>query len=107
MMGEALANETLFRLGIMTAVAILIRTTSKKAPVWAPYVIGVLAAQLLYVATFNIPSTGIEWAYTILRIYVPGILWGGLYWRYGWLTAALAHAGCHLLLCPLLYWVLR
>jgi hypothetical protein len=40
--------------------------------------------------------------YDALRYVAPGVLWGWLYWRFGFLTAEVASVGCHIFLQPAL-----
>lgn len=44
--------------------------------------------------------------YATLRFICPGILWGILYWRYGFVTAEIAHVSTHIFLQPLLGYTL-
>jgi hypothetical protein len=48
------------------------------------------------------PWTAALLAYDGLRYVVPGVLWGCLFWRYGFLVAEVASVGCHLFLQPAL-----
>jgi hypothetical protein len=40
--------------------------------------------------------------YGSLRYWLVGCVWGWLYWKHGFVTAAAAHGACHLLLDPAL-----
>jgi hypothetical protein len=40
--------------------------------------------------------------YDALRYVAPGVFWGWLYWRFGFLTAEVASVGCHIFLQPAL-----
>ncbi len=40
--------------------------------------------------------------YDAVRYVAPGVLWGWLYWRFGFLTAEVASVGCHIFLQPAL-----
>jgi hypothetical protein len=40
--------------------------------------------------------------YVIVRFIGPGVLWGYLYWRHGFLTAEISRAATHVFLQPLL-----
>jgi hypothetical protein len=40
--------------------------------------------------------------YYLMRGVVPGVLWGLLFWRFGFLSAEVASVGCHLFLQPML-----
>jgi hypothetical protein len=40
--------------------------------------------------------------YDALRYVVPGVFWGWLYWRFGFVTAEVASVGCHIFLQPAL-----
>ena len=48
------------------------------------------------------PSGWLMLVYDGLRYFAPGLVWGWLFWRYGILAAAGAHAGAQLLIQPAL-----
>ena len=50
------------------------------------------------------PLTPFVIAYGVLRIVVPGTIWGYLYWRHGLLTSLTAHLTSHVFLQPMLTW---
>ncbi|MEO5806643.1 hypothetical protein [Devosia sp.] len=45
-------------------------------------------------------------AYDIIRYVNPGVLWALLYWRYGFVAAEIASVSCHIVLQPLLGYLL-
>lgn len=44
--------------------------------------------------------------YVVVRFILAGVLWGFLYWRYGFVTAETAHVSTHLFLQPIMGYVL-
>ncbi len=40
--------------------------------------------------------------YVVVRFILAGVLWGFLYWRYGFVTAQTAHIGTHIFLQPIM-----
>jgi Type II CAAX prenyl endopeptidase Rce1-like len=42
------------------------------------------------------------WSYTLVRLVLPGVLWGYLYWRHGFVTATAAHLATHMFYQPLM-----
>ncbi len=85
----ALRDEIAWRLVLMTAIVALGRLALRgHTPVWL-FVVAIVVAQAASVA-FGVPlasSLGEAFADT-LRYFVPGLVWGWLYWRHGWLAAA-------------------
>ena len=72
-------------------------------PVWC----AIVAAQILNIG-MNVaalspdPFTFATACYDAIRYVAPGVLWGWLYWRFGFLTAEVASVGCHIFLQPAL-----
>ncbi|MEW6640325.1 MAG: hypothetical protein AB1586_07450 [Pseudomonadota bacterium] len=95
-------EEVKWRLGLMTLLIGVARLAlGRRPPDW--FFIGVIA----FVQVCNV-ADGLVAApvYGTLRFFLPGGVWGWLYWRHGWLTALAAHAGCHLIIDPALLIVL-
>ena len=53
-----------------------------------------------------LPATPTMLCYDIARYICPGIVWGYLYWRHGFMTAEIAHVGTHPFLQPALGYLL-
>ena len=53
------------------------------------------------------PITPSVLGYDAIRYIVPGVIWGYLYWRYGFVTAEIASVGTHPFLQPLLAHLLK
>jgi hypothetical protein len=74
-----------------------------QAPVWS----AIVATQILNIG-MNVaalspdPLTFATALYDAVRYVAPGVLWGWLYWRFGFLTAEIASVGCHIFLQPAL-----
>ena len=72
-------------------------------PIWC----AIVAAQILNIG-MNVaalspdPFTFATAFYDAIRYVAPGVLWGWLYWRFGFLTAEVASVGCHIFLQPAL-----
>jgi hypothetical protein len=71
------------------------------------YWLAMVLAQLIniyinVIPTAVAPVTPLVLTYDILRYVAPGVLWGLLYWRYGFFTAVLVHSATHIFLQPLL-----
>jgi len=68
---------------------------------------GVFIAVIAFVQFCNV-ADGLAAApvYSAFRFFLPGCVWGWLYWRHGWMTGLAAHAGCHLIMDPVLRIVL-
>jgi hypothetical protein len=107
---KAVWEEALYRGVVMTGVAALAwwALGRPRALHWTIYVLGILIAQAANLLP-NLPSPpdASSLIYDVLRYYLPGMVWGWLYWRHGWMTGALAHAGSHVILQPLLLVLLR
>ncbi|MGF6773543.1 hypothetical protein P3T18_006057 [Paraburkholderia sp. GAS199] len=77
------------------------------AAVWLTIVLAQAVPMLLNEAPFYPPHlTPVFLFYVVVRFILAGILWGVLYWRYGFLTAEVAHVSTHLFLQPIMGYVL-
>jgi hypothetical protein len=104
-------NETiLYQLFFMSAVVWgigLVWQDSQGLPPKTAYWIAIILAQtipmLLNAAGFYPPHiTPIFLLYVAVRFILVGILWGFLYWRYGFVMAETAHVSTHIFLQPIL-----
>jgi hypothetical protein len=108
-MAGAVGEETVFRLLLMSGLVavgnLLWRGDGASRP--ALFVAAIAIAQAANVLPkLTEPSSPAEVVYDVLRFYVPGLVWGWLYWRHGFLAALTAHPACHLILQPALLLVL-
>lgn len=98
----AVRDEIVFRLGLMTALVMLLSWwRGRLSPAW--FVLAIVAAQSVNVG-------GIVMAvplYGTLRFWLAGCVWGWLYWRHGALAALAGHGAVHLALDPVLLVLLR
>lgn len=99
--GKSLLDEVAYRLGVMT---LLVWAASL---VWRPnaaiYWAAIVLAQLINILLGGtLPATPLAMVFCVVRIELPGILWGYLYWRHGFAVAALTHASSHLFVQPAL-----
>ena len=101
MCASAALEEVEFRLLLMTGLVMAMSRLKRPLPP-AAFVAAILISQFANVG-------GLVLAYPLyasLRFWAVGSVWGYLYWRHGWLAALIGHASCHLLLDPLLAFVL-
>lgn len=99
---EALGDEVKFRLMVMTAlVALPALIHRKSSPQWIGA--SIVISQFLNVWPFVLADP----IYATLRYWLVGCVWGWLYWKRGWVTAASSHAVSHILLDPILLLALR
>jgi Type II CAAX prenyl endopeptidase Rce1-like len=94
---DAAGEELVYRLGLMTLLAALPMLWGKRAGArWM--IAAIVLAQLANVQAFVliVPPWG------GLRFWLVGCVWGGLYWRHGFVTALAGHSLVHLALDPLL-----
>jgi len=98
----ALGEEAKFRLVLMTALFFAVaKSCGHVSSGWACAVIA--ASQLANVSVLLVADP----LYGSLRWWLIGCLWGWLYWRHGWTTAATAHGLTHCVLDPLLLHTLQ
>ena len=98
----ALRDEIVFRLGLMTALVMLLTwRRGRLSPGW--FVFAILAVQLVNVGGIVLADP----LYGTLRFWLVGSVWGWLYWRHGGLAALAGHGAAHLALDPALLVVLR
>ena len=98
---KAFSEELLWRLLVLTALVMIgVRLFGRAPAAW--FVLAIALAQLACIW----PAIPSDPAYVMLRYWPPGCVWGWLYWRHGWISAALGHGAVHLVLDPLLFWVI-
>jgi hypothetical protein len=93
----AITEEVKFRLVLMTAMVWLVSIVRRPVPAWW-IVAAIILSQFANVWAFVVA----EPIYGSLRYWLVGCVWGWLYWKHGFVTAAAAHGACHLLLDPAL-----
>jgi hypothetical protein len=105
---RAFGEDVVYRLFLMSLLAFagarLLRNDKGSIPVGV-YWLAIVAAQIAN-ATLNCwadaPLTPALAIYTLVRFFLPGALWGYLYWRQGFLMATLAHVATHVFYQPLM-----
>jgi len=105
MIGKAAMEELVGRLllegGMLTVAGLALR--ERKIGPWLLLAI-ILAAQILILLPDLAAPAGVtEWVYDAVRFVGPGVLWGWLFWRHGFVAALLGHTGTHPLLDPALH----
>ncbi|SOE66937.1 hypothetical protein SAMN05414139_02938 [Burkholderia sp. D7] len=111
---RAFNENILYRLFFMSAVVWgigLVWRDSQGLPPKIAYWIAIILAQtipmLINEAPFYPPHiTPIFLLYIVMRFILAGILWGFLYWRYGFVTAETAHVSTHIFLQPIMGYAL-
>lgn len=99
---SAAQDEVMFRLLLMSAaVIVLTKWRGALSPGWIVAVIVAVQFVNVWEIVLALPLYG------SLRFWAVGCVWGWLYWRHGWLTALVGHSAVHLLLDPVLLWLLR
>jgi hypothetical protein len=76
-------------------------------PADGAYWVAMTLAQIANIAiNMPLPATPGMLCYDFVRYICPGIVWGYLYWRHGFMTAEVAHVGTHPFLQPALGYLL-
>jgi hypothetical protein len=103
---KAMLEEVAFRLVVMGAIVAVGGWLDRdRKGVAAPFifVIAILVAQAVNLGLQLRPPSNVgEDVYDLLRFYLPGVVWGWLCWRHGFISAFAAHPLTHLVLQPLL-----
>jgi len=103
---RAFNEEILYRLFLMSLLAWgfgLIWRDEGNRPATGAYWAAIVMAQVVNIAmNVPLPATPILCLYDIVRYICPGVVWGYLYWRHGFTSAALAHVATHAFLQPVL-----
>lgn len=97
----ALVEEIKFRLVLMTVLImaeVVLRGRASRSWIIAAIILSQLVNVWPWVLAYPL--------YAGLRYWLVGCVWGWVYWRHGWATAAAGHGTIHLLLDPLLMWTL-
>ena len=102
---KAAAEELIYRLGVTSCIAFMLSVFSRKRTSLAVSVM--LAATLAQTINIvlNVPLPAQNLDYTAIRYLLPGVVWGWLYLRYGFLAAVIGHVGTHIWLDPILAYV--
>jgi hypothetical protein len=103
-------EEVIVRLVIMTllvGLGSLIWRRPDGRPRTAVFIAAIMLADLIDCARTPGPYSPVSLFYDALRYYTPGLVWGWLYWRHGWVSAAAAHFGVHLVFEPAVFFLLR
>jgi hypothetical protein len=103
---KAMLEEVGFRLIVMSAIVAVggwfVHDDRGDAAPFV-FVLAILAAQALNIGLqLHPPTTVGQGAYDSMRFYLPGVAWGWLCWRHGFISAFIAHPLAHLVLQPLL-----
>ena len=97
----AALDEIKFRLLLMTALVMLLSWwRGQLSPAWFIAIIVAVQFANVWGVVIALPLYG------ALRFWAVGCVWGWLYWRHGWLTALAGHSAVHLLLDPVLLYLL-
>jgi hypothetical protein len=99
-------EEVLFRLIIMSAVVWLLTTIAGAPRKWCYWAAILLVAFVVYPLFHRSYLASLDFtALVVLREVVlhgaVGVLWGYLYWRYGFFAAVIGHISAHIALEPL------
>lgn len=106
-MCRAFNENVIYRLFAFSALGYaLARATRRRI---ASFIVAMVAVQLVNVGV-NLtselgpgqPVTAALLLYFAARGVVPGLIWAGLFWRYGFMSAEIGSVGCHLFLQPML-----
>lgn len=96
LMLASVIEEVKFRLILLTALIGVLTLMRLNSVAW-------IATAIVLAQAVNVgPMLYLYPAWSIGRFLAAGCVWGWLYWRHGWATAALAHSSTHLVLDPLL-----
>ncbi|RAS26389.1 hypothetical protein BX591_11449 [Paraburkholderia bryophila] len=77
------------------------------AAYWFAIILAQAVPMLINEAPFYPPHlTPVFLLYVVVRFILAGVLWGFLYWRYGFVTAETAHVSTHIFLQPIMGLVL-
>ena len=107
---RAFNEEIFYRLFFMSTVLFgmgLVWRDSKGNISRSAYWIAIVLAQAIPVLLNEVPFypsplTAIFLIYFVVRFILVGVLWGFLYWRYGFVTAEIAHVSTHIFLQPIM-----
>jgi hypothetical protein len=111
---RAFTENVIYRLFLMSLLVSLLGSVWRRSdgePANGAYWTAMTLAQIAnitinVVALMPAPITPVELAYDGVRYVVPGVIWGYLYWRHGFVTAEIASVGAHPFLQPALGYLL-
>jgi hypothetical protein len=102
---KAAAEELIYRLGVTSCIAFMLSGSSwKRTSLAVSVMLAATLAQTINIV-LNVPLPAQNLDYTVIRYLLPGVLWGWLYLRYGFLSAVIGHVGTHIWLDPVLAYV--
>jgi hypothetical protein len=96
----------LFVLGAMLGAATWLRR-GRTVGLPAALILAVVAQALILAPQLAMPADLTGLTYCALRYVAPGVLWGWLLWRHGFVAALLGHTLTHPMLDPLLHALLQ
>jgi hypothetical protein len=99
----AVGEEVIFRLGAMTAIALALKYFHHGRLTLPLVFVAAGIAQGLNMLRIPMPDEAATFAYDAIRFWSPGLVWGWLYWRHGFVSNVAAHAGTHVILQPMLW----
>jgi len=113
-MPRAFNENLIYRWCVMSTLIWMIGTLwhdADRRPADGAYWLGIVLAQVInisinVVAVSHSPVTPGLLVYDCIRYIVPGVIWGYLYWRHGFVAAEIASVGTHPLLQPALGFLL-
>lgn len=97
-------NENIIYRLFLTSVAVLALTRLRVATPLTVFV-AIVAVQFVNIAAnvfLQEHVTPMLFLYDVLRYIVPGVCWGWLYYRFGFVTNEIAAVGCHVFLQPMI-----
>ncbi|MGA9916761.1 MAG: hypothetical protein WBR17_29905 [Paraburkholderia sp.] len=107
---ESILYQLFFMSAVLWGMGLVWRNSQghiPKAAYWIAIILAQAIPMLLNEAPFYPPHlTPIFLLYVLVRFILAGILWGFLYWRYGFVTAEMAHVSTHIFLQPIMGYVL-
>ncbi|MBT9472740.1 MAG: hypothetical protein V4514_22325 [Pseudomonadota bacterium] len=106
LMASAAGEEFTYRLvamsGLVAGLVLLWRAQGGRLPPSGFLAVIVIVQAINIVPKMQPPSDLADLTYDLMRYLFPGLIWGWLYWRHGWVSALAGHVGTHLFLAPLL-----
>jgi hypothetical protein len=105
---RAFDENIIYRLFVFTGLTLVATMLAGRRP--PPFRLAfamMVAAQVLNIGVNVVIASGEPWTpalltYDALRYVAPGVLWGCLFWRFGFTVAEVASVGCHVFLQPAL-----
>jgi hypothetical protein len=102
---RAFNENVLYRLFAFSTLGYVLAQMSKRRAI--SFVISMVVVQVVNVGinivpTASDPVTPLFLIYFAFRGVVPGVVWGALFWRFGFVAAEIGSVGCHVFLQPML-----